>query len=88
MAFGDDGDGVRVVRVLRLGHEERGEGDVLPAPESFAADLPEEILVVGRADDADVLFAEELDLRRDDVPCFTVTLDRADGGPGRTRTFD
>ena len=69
-ALRDDHDRVGVVLVLRLGDEERGEGDVLPAPEGIATDLAEEILVVGRADDADVPVAEELDARRDGVPCL------------------
>ena len=67
-----DRDRIRIVRVLWLGDEERGESDVLIAPQGFAADLPEEVLTMRRADDGDVPVAEELDPSRDGVPYFRV----------------
>jgi hypothetical protein len=68
----DDRDRVGVVRVLRLRNDQGRERDVFPAAERVSGNLLKDVLAVGRADDADVPVAEELDACGDGVPYFRV----------------
>ena len=72
VVLGDDRDRIGVVRVLGLGNEEGGEGDVFAPPEGVARDPREDVLAVRCAGDGNIALPEKLDSRGDGVPYFRV----------------
>lgn len=61
MAVDMDADGVRVMGVVRLGHQQSNHLVLDAAPWSTAADPPERILIVGLTDDLEILVPPSTD---------------------------